>query len=158
MALSPSEVTAIVFEGSRDEISASGSGPRGDNSQRASAAHADLRRMGMPKVNTLILGDDDTVCRLLGLQLSLGTPIVTWEPGQPLDLPAVACARTLVLRDVDRLSAPDQIRLLSWLDRSVGRTQVLSTARGSILPLLEDGAFLNTLYYRLNTICIDLTN
>ena len=42
------------------------------------------------------------------------------------------------------------------LFRSVGRTQVISTSRAPLMPLVDDGRFLNSLYYRLNTICVDL--
>ncbi|MGE3707215.1 MAG: sigma 54-interacting transcriptional regulator, partial [Vicinamibacterales bacterium] len=109
-------------------------------------------------MNLLLLGSDDVVWRVLGSHLSLGTPIVTWEPGRPFVLPAVACARTVVLREVGQLSPLDQVRLLDWLERAVGRTQVVSTSSTPLLSQVEEGEFLSALYYRLNTICVDLAN
>lgn len=43
--------------------------------------------------------------------------------------------------------------LLDWLSDAVA-VKVISTATASLLPRIERGAFLDSLYYRLNTICI----
>ncbi len=126
--------------------------------RRACAAHDDLRNIGMPRVNVLLIGADDVVWRVLATQLQLASPIATWQPGEPFSLPSTAGARTVVIREVGKLTEAEQVRLLDWLDGAVGRTQVVSTSGTSLLPQLEDGAFINSLYYRLNTVCVDLTN
>lgn len=126
--------------------------------RRACAAHDDLRSIGMPRVNMLLIGADDVVWRVLGTQLQLASPIVTWQPGEPFNLPMAGAARTVVIREVGKLTETEQVRLLDWLDGAVGRTQVVSTSATSLLPGLEEGAFINALYYRLNTVCVDLTD
>jgi hypothetical protein len=129
-----------------------------EQQRRACAAHDDLRSLGMPRVNMLFIGADDAVWRMLGTQLQLTVPVVTWQPGAPFHLPNVGAARTVVLREVGQLTKHDQVRLLDWLDRAVGRTQVVCTSNTTLLPQLEDGSFINALYYRLNTVCVDLTH
>lgn len=124
---------------------------------RAHLEHEGLWLQGMPRVNLLFIGSDDLVWRTFGTQLNLRSPIATWRPGEPLTLPDVSTVPTLILSDVDRLTGSDQVRLLTWLDRAAGRTQVICTATRSLLPLLEAGSFVSALYYRLNTVCVDLT-
>jgi hypothetical protein len=127
----------------------------------AEAGHLehDVRMLqGMPRVNLLLIGSDDLVWRTIGTQLSLRSPIASWRPGESLALPDVSAVATLILNGVDHLTGAEQVRLLTWLDRAVGRTQVVCTATMSLLPLLEAGSFVNALYYRLNTVCLDLTS
>ena len=126
--------------------------------RRACAVHDDLRGLGMPRVNMLLIGADDVVWRVLGTQLQLASPIVTWQPGEPFNLPSATGTRTVVIREVGKLTETEQVRLLHWLDGAVGRTQVVCTSGTSLLPQLEGGAFINALYYRLNTVCVDLAN
>jgi DNA-binding NtrC family response regulator len=54
---------------------------------------------------------------------------------------------------VDELVDTDQRRLLDWLGDAVA-VKVISTATASLQPRIERGVFLDSLYYRLNTICI----
>ncbi len=126
--------------------------------RRACAAHDDLRNIGMPRVNMLLIGADDVVWRVLAAQLQLASPVVSWQPGEPFNLPSTAGTRTVVIREVGKLTETEQVRLRDWLDGAVGRTQVVCTSGTSLLPQLEDGGFINSLYYRLNTVCVDLTN
>jgi transcriptional regulator of acetoin/glycerol metabolism len=91
------------------------------------------------------------------LLAELAQPVVTWRPGERLMLPHAAQARTLILHDVGALSIPDQRRLLEWLERAAGRTQVVSTTPVPLLPLVQAGEFLARLYYRLNTVCVDVS-
>ena len=44
-------------------------------------------------------------------------------------------------------------RLLDWLGAGVA-VKVISTATAPLLPRIERGVFLDSLYYRLNTICV----
>ena len=59
--------------------------------------------------------------------------------------------------DITALGLDDQIRLLDWLGATDGRVQVISVTSRSVAPLIETGAFLSMLYYRLNVVCLDLT-
>ena len=122
------------------------------------AARVNRLLRGMPRVNLLLMGVDSVIQEALEIGLlDLHEPIATWRPGEPLVLPTVARAGTMILHDVGALSIDDQRRLLQWLDWAAGRTQVVSTTPGRLLPRVESGRFLDTLYYRLNTICLDVS-
>lgn len=90
------------------------------------------------------------------LMPELAAPIVAWRPGERLMLPQAAQTGTLLLHDVGALSLHDQRYLVEWLERAAGQTQVVSTTPQPLLPLVQSGTFLARLYYRLNTVCVDL--
>ena len=77
--------------------------------------------------------------------------------GDEFMLPAVGRVGAIVLNDVGALAIQEQIQLLEWLNTAQGRTQVVSTAPTLLLPRVKAGAFIDTLYYRLNTLCLDGT-
>ncbi len=137
--------------------------PRGttlpDHWRLARAAHVDLLLMGMPRVNLLLIAPDGVVRFVLeSLLLDLHEPIVRWRPGDRLALPSPDESGTLVLHETSALPADDQLRLLDWLERAEGRTQVVSTSSTALLPHVHAGRFIDTLYYRLNTVCVDVTS
>ncbi len=124
----------------------------------ARAAHEDLRRMGMPRVNLLLVGVGGMTRNVVGMLLrDRDEPIASWSPGERLLLPPVARGGTVVLHEVGAMLPDDQLHLLNWLEHAVARTQVISTTSGPLLPLVQAGAFIETLFYRLNTICLDVT-
>jgi hypothetical protein len=123
----------------------------------ARTAHSDLEMMRVPRANLLLKGTQDVIENVVDLLMpDLRAPITTWLPGDPLALPAVP-AGTMILRDVGRLPLDDQCRLLSWLDVAGGRAQIVSTTPSPLLSRVRAGGFLDTLYYRLNTVCVDLS-
>ena len=124
--------------------------------QIACEAQERLRQLGMPRVNVLFIGADEVVWRALASALSLASPVASWRPGEPMHLPESSAVRTLLIRQPGAMSGAEQVRLLEWLDRAVGRTQVVCTSGAPLMPLIDEGRFINSLYYRLNTICIDL--
>ncbi len=120
-------------------------------------ADVSLLLMRTPRLNLLLIGMDAGVSKVLEtLLLNLPDPISTWLPSDRLVLPPVARTGTLILHEVGALAHEDQLRLLSWLERATGRTQVVSTSVAPLLPRVHAGAFIDTLYYRLNTICVDV--
>jgi len=124
----------------------------------ARAAHMDLYLTNMRPVNLLVTGTDaDVQDALARLMPTLRQPVQTWTPGDPLELPSPAQSGTLIVRNIAALPAADQCRMLLWLEMSGGRTQVVSTTTSPLLPLVEAGVFHDTLYYRLNVVCVDLT-
>jgi hypothetical protein len=130
---------------------------RPEDWRQARAAYLSLLLIGMPRVNLLLIGVDGMVWNVLGtLLLDLQEPVTTWMPGQPLVLPPPAQRGTLILHDLGMMTHEEQLRLLGWLEQASGRTQVVSTAAAPVLPQVRTGDFLETLYYRLNTICVDL--
>lgn len=112
----------------------------------------------LPRVNLLLVGPDSEINPLLEtIKADARLPVAVWQPGKPFVLPATQ-AGTMILRDVDTLMQNDQRRLLEWLERVAGVTQVISTASAPLLPSVDAGVFIQSLYYRLNTIYLDLTN
>ena len=120
----------------------------------------------IPRVNLLVVGPDETVEHALDLirgelmQAGGDVPSAAtaeWQPGKPFILPSPSLPAMLVLRRVDSLGYVDQRLLVEWLERAT-RCQVISTAPSSLMPLVDKGVFLQTLYYRLNTVYMDLTN
>jgi hypothetical protein len=123
----------------------------------ARQAHRELHVVGMPRTNLLLVGTAGAFRLVLEmLRLELRDPIVRWRPGQPLELPVPGCAATLVLQDVSELTYDDQHRMLRWLDRAAGQIQVVSTTAVPLWPRVKAGAFNETLYYRLNTVCVNV--
>jgi hypothetical protein len=131
---------------------------RPEDWRHARAEYLSLLLMGMPRANLLLIGVDGAVWNVLGtLLMDLHEPIATWCPGQPFVLPPPGHVGTLILHDVGTLRHDDQRHLLKWLELAAGRTQIITTASAPLLPGVKAGTFLETLYYRLNTVCVDLT-
>jgi hypothetical protein len=107
-------------------------------------------------VNLLIVVPEGTNGFAELLLAELATPVVAWRPGERLMLPQPSQTGTLLLHNVGSLSLLDQRYLVEWLERAAGRTQVVSTTPVALLPLVQAGTFLARLYYRLNTVCVDL--
>lgn len=107
------------------------------------------------RANVLLIGRHSATNPIVNVLLrTFREPVTTWHPGERLLLPPVAQPGTIILHDVGALGRDDQHRLLDWLEQAAGRTRVISTTSAPLLPLIEQGAFNDTLYYRLNTFCI----
>jgi hypothetical protein len=108
--------------------------------------------------NLLLTGPDEALARFLDAVLpTLRQPVSRWVPGQRFQFPAAGQGGTLIIENVGALPPDDQRRLFEWLTVTLGDTQIVSTTAGGLLPLVETGAFLEALYYRLNIICADVT-
>jgi hypothetical protein len=59
---------------------------------------------------------------------------------------------TLLLHDASKLTLPQQIALQDWLNNRVTRAQVIAVTSIPVLPLVNEGLFLESLYYRLNAV------
>ena len=128
----------------------------GEEWRVARQAHKELQVAGMPRTNLLLVGTAGTIRIVLEmLWQELREPILTWRPGQWLELPPPGRASTLVLHDVSELSYDDQHRLLCWLDETAGRIRVVSTTAVPLWPRVKREAFNEVLYYRLNTVCVE---
>lgn len=62
---------------------------------------------------------------------------------------------TLFLVNLAALTLGQQMRLYDWIDDDGREFQVVSIARESLYPLVEEGRFMEALYYRLNVVCLD---
>lgn len=152
--------TSKGLAGAALEAAADDSASRLDEERRlAERAHEELLSMGMPRVNLLLMGHAGVTANVLGrLTDGLHEPVVSWAPGEPFVLPPVERTGTVVLHEIGALGIEEQVRLLEWLSGAVGHTQVVSTTASSLLPRIRAGAFIDMLYYRLNTVCFDLSH
>jgi hypothetical protein len=113
----------------------------------------DLQLARRQRTNVLLVGVPPAT-RVVAEMLGIEEEVVTWRPGEPLDLPAPAIAGTVVLHEVERLTAAAQSTVLRWLDQTCGRTRVVSTTLEPLWPRVQTGMFSETLYYRLNVVCL----
>ena len=121
--------------------------------------HAEWDLAVQARPNLLLVGESPaTDAMLLALTPHLDKPIRQYRPeaGVPVPQPRDGA---LVLLEVNRLDAEQQAQLSRWLGRfdESGRVQVVSTASAQLFSLVETGAFLASLYYRLNVVRMDLT-
>lgn len=144
------------------------SGPNPDTAPHASRpfsepdavsleAASDLNIARYTRANLLVVGPQQLVRNVLKLVAPAGKRDTVVQAGEGrLQLPASSRPSTLVIQDVEMLTALEQRRLLEWLDGANTRTQVISTASTPLLARVEAHTFNETLYYRLNTTYIDL--
>jgi hypothetical protein len=67
-------------------------------------------------------------------------------------------AATIMIHDIANMSPTHQETLLAWMDGpSAHDTQFIATSVIAVFPLVTQELFLEDLYYRLNTILLDLT-
>jgi hypothetical protein len=122
-----------------------------------SAPRRELQVGVMPRTNVLVVGGSEATRIVLDmLRLDLRGPVLKWRPGQPLELPTRGRAATMVLEDLTRLTDDEQVRILRWLDEVVGQIRVVSTTTVPIWPRVARGEFNDVLYYRLNTVYVDV--
>jgi hypothetical protein len=109
------------------------------------------------RVNLLVTGPDDlTNVFVKSLRSHIRNPVVVLRGGESFALPS-APVGTLFLGDVGALTSEEQLRLHEWLEQRPRETQVISTSATALMPMVAAGSFLEGLYYRLNTIYIDVT-
>jgi len=117
----------------------------------------DLEICRTVRVNVLAVGPDDRTDELLeALRPSLKHPVAEVQGGEPLALPSRAVG-TLLLSNLHALTPAEQRQLFEALNDWLSEAQVISTSATGLMPLVRGGGFLESLYYRLNTICIDVT-
>lgn len=133
-----------------------GSAPEGDLPHCEDQLPEDWQLARTARLNLLLIHRGRPIENLLQMIAGdLPKPVTTWQPGDRLTLPTFGRSGTMVLRDVGDLTRDDQMRLLKWLERAGGETQVVSTTQTPLLPRVQAGRFDDTLYYRLNTVCVD---
>ena len=122
-----------------------------------SVPRKDLQVGVMPRTNVLVVGSSEATRIVLDmLRLDLRGPVLMWRPGQPLELPTRGRAATMVIEDLTRLTNDEQVRILGWLDQVAGQIRVVSTTNVPIWPRVAQGQFNEVLYYRLNTVYVDV--
>jgi hypothetical protein len=102
--------------------------------------------------HALLIGTEAGAEAVIGrLRQYLRAPLVHWRPRTRTEPPSAA--GTLVIWDVDALDRLQQAQLLAWMDSHLDG-QVISIAPAPVFPLALREEFLQTLYYRLNILCL----
>jgi len=121
-------------------------------------ATQDLALVGATGAHALLVGPACAVdVALAALEGGLRQPIVSWTPAEASEPPGLT-AGTLIVRDLAGLAGEQQQRLLDWVNTRRRNVQVISTSgQHDVWTLVERGAFLAPLYYRLGVVCVDLS-
>jgi hypothetical protein len=117
----------------------------------------DWQLLQMARAHILLIGPVDALEESLEAVLQHATPpVVEWVPDMPH--PSPDGAKTLVIRNVERLSPAQQDALSTTLIGLAPHVcQVITTSAVPLYALVASGAFLDTLYYRLNMLLLDIT-
>jgi len=151
---------SLGFAGTRDSAAGSLARVRHARNRRApESPDSDLDFARTYGTNVLLVGTEPALTELVcSLWSTFDDPVMIRRSGDPLQLPSDSePVGTLVIHGVETLTVDEQCALQDWLVVMKGRTQVVSTASASLLPMVEAGAFSDSLYYRLNVVCIDLS-
>jgi len=110
----------------------------------------------MMRSNVLIIGPvKKTEAEVSAILAELTSPPHFWAADAPL--PSRADGRAIVIRDIAKWSRTLQTAWFDWLTvQQEPRPQMIATSSIAIFPLVRQGMFLADLYYRLNTILVDL--
>jgi sigma54-dependent transcription regulator len=116
---------------------------------------ADWRATLGLRANVMITGPKDALDAFLeAARPELREPIKSADGTLP---PLLDGMRTLILTDVDRLDAAEQRRLRHWFEeRRNADVQVISLTSIPLFSLVSENAFDTELYYRLNTIFLEV--
>ena len=107
-------------------------------------------------VNGLIIGSRHLNAGAIAwIDKSLQQPVVWWDPTQT-PAPTELTAGTLVIVEIDRLGPQQQDHLSRWLCRHRPALQVLALARTPLFEQVADGRFSPELYYRMNTVMVEV--
>jgi hypothetical protein len=107
------------------------------------------------RVPVLVTGTTAALASLVdALEPLLPEPVVDLDCRHGLPFTEFPQSGTVLLRHVERCTLTVQSQLLECLRRKSDHTQVVSTTPRPLAPLIGTGIFLETLYYRLNTVYV----
>src|SRR5262245_9332641 len=131
--------------------------PPGDDDRRTVEEWTeDWRFVCASRLNVLLVGPGHpTKAATAALKIYLIPPVGIVSAGCLGELSRLKDVRSLIVEEICDLTGEEQRELNEWLSKRVGRIQVVSTSRFTLETLIVQGQFLDTLYYRLNTIYID---
>jgi Sigma-54 interaction domain len=114
------------------------------------------RMLRAVRPNILVIGAPDAIeSTVSALVAQLPGPVSYLRSNAPP--PAIDEAEMLVVPDVAALSPDLQHEWLAWLDNvDVRRPQIVATSGVPVYPLVTADQFSGVLYYRLNTILLDV--
>src|ERR1700730_13767190 len=136
---------------------------RGECAVTAASGTIDLdiditrRMLRQGRARALVVGSERATGSVLrSLRADFGAVVVNMRAGGPLTLPEARA--TVILHDVSALNAADQDHLSRWLNQSPAGISVIGVTSEPVFPLVQRGAFLTDLFYRLNLVVIDVTD
>jgi hypothetical protein len=107
--------------------------------------------------NLLISCTSDEIEPVVNLLTGLcARPVLIRKMPCELNLPGLMTG-TLLLWDVAELTRGQQIELHDWITDRPENMQVISITSTALLPLVEDGRFLEGLFYRINVLNLFVT-
>ena len=116
----------------------------------------DWRVLQSEPVNVLLIGTtQQTSAFIAGLSPALHAPLDYCDAR--LFRPRPIAAGTLILQDATEMPSAQQHALMAWLEDAENASRVITAVRSPLFPHVEAGRFRDTLYYRLNTVTIDLS-
>ena len=121
-----------------------------------SFSDSEWRMLRAVRPNILVIGDADVVeSAVSAIVAELPGPVSYLRPNSPP--PSADEVEMLVVPDVTALTRDRQREWLTWLnDADVRRPQIVATSDVPVYPLVKRDLFSGTLYYRLNTILLDM--
>ena len=121
-----------------------------------SLSDSEWRMLRAVRPNILVIGRADFLeSTVLALVAELPGPVTYLRPNAPP--PTNADAQVLLVPDLASLSADRQHEWETWLsDLNARRPQIVATSDVPVYPLVKRDLFSGTLYYRLNTILLDM--
>ena len=113
-----------------------------------------LTRLKRQHPNILLIGPAAfALAALKSIEPVVPQPVVSWRPHETRGVPSGSFG-TLVIHRVDTADAEQQQLLCEWFNVRPQHVQVVSTALAPLFPFVEQGTFLEALYYRLNHVCL----
>jgi hypothetical protein len=106
--------------------------------------------------NILFTGPQPRICRALqALKEHLSLPSTVWSSRTASTIRDEATG-IVMIENVDAYCLDQQHSLLEWLGTDRTGARVVTTTTTALFPLIADGRFLPELYYRLNSVLVDL--
>ena len=116
----------------------------------------DLEAIKSVRPNLLLCGPAGVLRTTLDtLRPSFQQPVYNWTGHAHASLPH-EFAGTLIFEYASSAPGEQQQLLLAWLGQRAPRVQVISTTVEPLFALVQRGAFLDSLFYHLNTLYVDL--
>ncbi len=116
----------------------------------------DLEAIRRVRPNLLLCGPSAALDTTLAtLRPSFQQPVYHWTSHGRESLPHEV-AGTLIFEHASSAPGHQQRLLLAWLRKRKSRVQVISTTEEPLFALVQRGAFLDSLFYQLNTLYLDV--
>jgi hypothetical protein len=124
----------------------------------AHLSDVDRHLLSAVPANVLLVGPaSETDAMVTALDPNLARPITTREPHNSIESLRLPASGTLILKEPGTLGGNDQQALVDWM-RGSPEIRIVSTSTVPLLPLVRTGGFLDALYYRLNTLYLELVS